>query len=429
MTNYKSLEEYEFSELQEIPQGTLKTPTITEKEVMELQQLLQEDVILQEYIGEFNNKHFYFYINKSRYNEIKPYLSYDVCDERVDGIVLRISGTEYKFNPLFKDKVVLEMLETTYDEQEKIRKEVEDKTEIKNWRAISFYKSTLYPIISKSKDIEEFKKGFKECYEKAKADYIEEVMGDKISAEDLEKEINRRAEEKKRIYEDGEMIEWKSYGKDGFVKGNIIREGLYSYVLDSPVNKVLPFGFWEEICYGYGDLPFMVYYLNSRKISYELRHKIDSESETETREYKVVFNKDKIEVDGEEIPKGRLIFFLKRANGTKEKIKQLKKLNGRATQILEKTFITIYHNGKTIYLPFKAETTDGKTFHINIISRDFDISYDGLIPLFFSGSEINSSSPSIEKLFRFVDRLGVSKADLIEHIRRIKILGELNENN
>lgn len=425
----KSLEEYEFSVLQEIPKDSLKTPTITTEEVLELGDLLKENVCLKQYLGEALNKHFYFCIEKSRYSEIMAFCGYEVVDEKGEELILKINSDEFAFNPLFKDKEVLDMINSIEDKRNEIRAEIKQKIGYDGWISINFRQDEVFQVVSKSKNIEEFKKGYEKLYEKAKAEYIEEVMGAKISAEDLEKEKKRRDEEEKQRYKDGERVDYTIRWRDGFVKGDRIKEDRYSFVLDKQVSKILPFGFWEEVGSSYnGDLPNMAYYLNNKKINYEMYE--HDNIETKKKRYKVVFDEENIFVDGEKIPKAKLIFFLKRADGTKEKIKELKKLNGRAIQVLDKKRIPLWYERKELNLPFKAETTDGKMFKINFIMKEFDnVPYEILIPLFFKDRDVISSSPTIRQLFEFADKLGVSKADLFEHIRRIKMLGELDENN
>jgi hypothetical protein len=346
-------------------------------------------------------------------------------------LMIGINGYDaYKYSPLFKDGSLYDYLRDIYMKCKEIIKASGVDGGVNE---VDFSVLGVYEIMSKCETKEDFLKQYQEYYDSAKEQYIQSCFGKRMTQADIQ--LQKEIEEMKRKddYEMGNKVDLNvSYSQSiSMEKNKIVFNDKAVFMLEKRVSKILPYNWWNNIPNKCGDLCSLEYFLLGKKINYE--YLIEDNSKLEKR-YLIKFKDDKIFVDDEQIPKAKVIFFLKRANGTTDKIKELKKLNGRAIQILDKTAIDVRSCNscgtyQSISLPFKAETKNGKDFKVNFMMKDFEVSYDSLVELFFRDRDVNISYPSIEKVCRFAISCGETKNTLFEHIKRIKILGGLNEDN
>ena len=215
------------------------------------------------------------------------------------------------------------------------------------------------------------------------------------------------------------------------VEGKVIEHSHSKFYLDLPVHEILPFEFWDSINTSYnGDLDMVENYLLEKRIGY-IKHKGEytNKGYSYSESYKVSFKEGVIKVNGVKIPKNKIIFILKRADKTSDKIKLLKKLNGRAVQLLDMKKMEISHISLNVDVGF--DTIDGVVFDMEFMGNKYMVDYKDINPLFFgdNGREIRIRNyVNSKKLISFVtNTLGIDKSDFYAYIKRIKMIQSLGD--
>jgi hypothetical protein len=438
---YGSIEEYEFAVLEEVE--NLKTPITTNEEINIISELIKEPFGMIEFLGEHKNSEIWRNISVERvYNS-----DYTPTWKRTEGIIVMDKQTKYDkdkrylkegveikpyiFEGEFHDRIK-QLLEEYLDDQRNILEKFNERTS-KLWR-IKFDKSHVISLMELN-SVEEVNEAYNKLLQEAEEELGKELEKERLEEEQTQKKQAEQTDNHKQMYENFSQYE----GDIGYLTIKIDGKKIYldgiRFELEKDVSKLLPYSWWADINRGYynGDLPILCYYLNKREISYSFY------KENKYLRAKVEFDKDKLKgldklkVDGVDVPKSKIVFFLKRADGTKETINKLKKLTARAVDLLEKKEIHLYRYSNNnmefldINIPFTAETDDGKEFKINLLAKDFICSFDDLKETFYGNSQ--TFSCDLVKLSHFVTKLGATKKEFFEHIKRVKLLGDLDENS
>lgn len=216
------------------------------------------------------------------------------------------------------------------------------------------------------------------------------------------------------------------------INGKELKGRGYTFKFDKELNKIFSnIDFLYEIFSYNGNLNQFENFFIQKKISYEYNEG--------KRKYKISFDGEKVFIDGVIIPKNKITFFVLRANGEEDRIKLLKKLSGRAFQILEIEEVYLNYgyatNGwdykkETITIPLTTET-DGVNWKVNFMNKSYPINYEDLQKFFFDKRSL-TIEPCVKfrEMEKLLNVLGIDKKEFFEYIKKIKILGALeNENN
>jgi hypothetical protein len=435
-TEYASLEEYEFEMLEEIPKDNLKNPTIKTEDLLKLIKNFKKNCALKEFIGEHKGKKILKTIKTERFYEryeekfnVKEGI--EITDKIDKDKLLIIADKDLEYNDLFFQDEISELnleLETIMDNTrgELIRKYYGRNKYLNVGWDLGFF--TTLSLISSSNSVEEVRQKFEKELKTETNRFIKTILEVRLDEEHREKKAEQEEINAKKLWEEKSIFKSNVKWNEVEINKNIILWEHNKFILEEDVNKLLPYGFWNNVNSSYGDLLNLCYYLNDKEITYELHKKLTDG--TYKKNYKIEFG-DEIKVDGVKIPKQRIIFVLKRADGTSNKVKMLKKLTARAIDLLNiKTIDLRYfeNSWKRLNMPFRAETEDGQKFKISIIMKEFEnVDYDILSKYLYGN--FNYINTDIKKVCSLVEELGATKTELFEHLKRIKMLGDLNENN
>lgn len=436
MREIESIEEFEFDILKEIPKDTIKEQSVSNEDIKKVLDGIYNinlncsspNLEYWECICEFEEWTIWKQISKG-WNDLKTQLYVDTDGNKfadTKQVYLNIGGKMIEFR---KTKIFL---------SDEFTKEVERLSIIENENGIKYNKLGSYESYFQIREllVRVANNGLVaiDSLIKDKELYLDSLEKERLAEEEKEllkkkdKEINKQEDYEKKGIADF-VIGYEKYN----LVGNILKmeNTEHKWVFKKPLNELLPFNWWETIRENRGEIEGVELYFIEKKISFN-KYVSKKRYPYKERFYVVDFKNDKMLIDTIEIPKAKQVFFLKRAIGSADRIKFLKKMSARGLQLLDCSNIDIYNNGKSISIPFKAETEDGITYKIELMSRDFEVSFDKLKEIFFRGNDLHIVSPSRETLCNFVIELGATKQELFEHIKRVlmlKTLGEENENN
>ena len=148
-------------------------------------------------------------------------------------------------------------------------------------------------------------------------------------------------------------------------------------------------------------------------------------SSDKKKSYKVKFKDDKMYVDNVCIPKSRASFFISRATGDTEKLKQFKELSAIKGEFLGVKEIQIYTDFYNYIFPIEVECID-KKFKIEFMDKVVTFDWKQLEPFRYSLQRLRtrfstSDIPTLNEMF------GISKAEMFDYMKKIQILDKLGD--
>ena len=280
---------------------------------------------------------------------------------------------------------------------------------------------------------------------------IENAVNQSYKRDKKEREKEKRKEKKqekekeKKAENLTEKFEKESVGKieDYDVNKNIIiMNGLNDekWILKKNVNKIFTFEYLNKRdLYGSSTINRIEDFLIGKEESY--KKEIEDTKKVWNKEYKVDFNRDKkkeivaslenkkyyteIKINGVKISKAKIFFVLNRINKNtkKEYIKLLNKITGMKVDILNLKQIegSGYKN-----IDIEISLIDKDTFKVKFLNKTKKVNWDFLKTHFFYGSSRSIRRLfSVKEIIEFIEKLGIKKQDLYNHLRKIKITEEL----
>ena len=249
--------------------------------------------------------------------------------------------------------------------------------------------------------------------------------------EKREKEMEEEKEKEKKIKKVKECDEEKEYNTKGegtfnyySVLKNVIKgDGMREFVLEKDVNKIFSYDQIKSIKDRDTILTKIENFLTDNKVSYK---KIKGGDE----QYEVEYNNEKCKIGGVNIPKSKQAFILNRLNcGSHIKdIRILLKLNGMKADFI--SLENLRWSDGNLDIPIKNKAIDDNTFIVEFVDKAKTFNWEEIRDCFFYGN-----SRSVRSNFRngslleTCNGIGVSKKDLFEKLRRLKMLKGLEDEN
>jgi len=276
-----------------------------------------------------------------------------------------------------------------------------------------------------------------------------ENVGDELTKDYLVKQIDEQIlkrtakeqeEEKERIAEEKETKkksvnlkkEYEEQGKGKFnmvnVDGKKIYDGEYIFVLKNDVNKVFTYDYLAfEKKYDF----YPIQELIIKKENFEILNNVDFVL------VKVDFGVD-VFINDTYVPKGKAYFVINRIlqyfkhrgillDG--EKIKLLSSLSGMKVYLIEMNKIEVNLTDEIVKMDINFNLIDKENFEVEFADKKKTLDWKFLRDMFYGTSRTSSSRIEQKDFVKMCETFGLTKAEMFDYIRKVKILNEVEESN
>ena len=272
----------------------------------------------------------------------------------------------------------------------------------------------------------------------------QKIIEEREKQEEKEKELEQKP--LREIYEQTGIFKY-DIGDSIEVKGNNLnfRSNFdhFRFVLNKDVNKILSFDKILSLDSAgiYNRFDMIMNLLQEKKETFCLNNKLNFSFDT----------KGNFQIEGIKVKKSKLKILINTISGlmywnknlTKEdikrKIKLLNDLNGMKMNFVELTEISSAKEfgGDELNISLKVECIDDMNFKVEFLGKEKVFDWNKVKDFFFSGGTSRSiwsyGFSYKDKFMRFVNEFGITKTELFDNIKKLKILKSLetqkNENN